>query len=144
MLKSCPYCGRIHDSRYRCKQSRRKRISVDTETADFRRTSKWKRKSLAIRERDNNLCRVCLSGEYLSNRPLTYDGLSVHHIIPVKENPDLALEDSNLITLCGFHHELAESGYIPRAALAELAAIPPGVSGATSGDDCDEQPGSSK
>lgn len=27
--------------------------------------------------------------------------LDVHHIVPVKDNPDLELEPSNLITLCG-------------------------------------------
>ena len=62
----------------------------------------------------------------MTNKRLTYDGLSVHHIVPVVEDPQLAMEDSNLISLCGFHHELAESGYIPRADLQELvAAVPP-------------------
>lgn len=43
--------------------------------------------------------------------------LSVHHIVPLEENFDLALEEENLITLCREHHEQAEKGVLNRAEL---------------------------
>lgn len=123
MLRSCKWCGRIHDDCYDCgRKPARKRMVASTEADAFRRTSAWKRKSLEIRYRDHGLCQVCLRGLYLSSRVFTYDSLSVHHIVPLSEDRSRALDDENLITLCGLHHELAESGYIPREDLLEMAA----------------------
>lgn len=126
MLKSCRYCGRIHDSKFNCgKKPKHRKMLKETEASAFRRSDAWKKKSLSIRERDHYLCQVCLRSVYMSKRALTYDGLAVHHIVPIEEDRSLALEDSNLITLCNFHHELAESGYIPRGELQEFAAEAP-------------------
>ena len=128
MLRSCKWCGRIHDDRYDCGKKPRRKPKDDTEAAKFRRSSAWKRMSIAIRERDHWLCAVCLTGKYLAPKALTWEGLSVHHIVPVAEAPERALDETNLITLCQFHHELAESGYIPREELAAIvAAVPPGA-----------------
>lgn len=55
----------------------------------------------------------------------TYENLSVHHIIPLAEDPNCSLDDTNLITVCGYHHRLAESGKIPRLTLLKLAGGPP-------------------
>ena len=62
----------------------------------------------------------------LAHGRLVYEGLEVHHIIPIEECPDLALEDNNLITLSQAAHELAERGEITRGELAELVRYPPG------------------
>lgn len=123
MLRSCKWCGRIHDVSYDCgRKPIKKRVAAETAAESFRRTNAWKCMSLAVRERDQGLCQVCLRGAYLSQRALTYDNLSVHHIIPVAEDRGRALDGGNLITLCGLHHELAESGYIPREELLRMAA----------------------
>lgn len=45
-----------------------------------------------------NVCAVC--GKKKSWKL----SLQVHHIVPFSVNPDLELEPSNLITLCGDHH----------------------------------------
>ena len=119
MLKSCKYCGRIHDSKYNCGKAQRRK-TTDTDIQAFRRTNKWKEKSIEIRERDHHLCQVCLRGLHMASRPLNYTGLSVHHIVPVSEAPDRKLDNDNLITLCSFHHELAESGYITREELKKI------------------------
>ena len=34
--------------------------------------------------------------------------LEVHHLVPVRERPDLRLEQSNLVTLCGSCHMMVE------------------------------------
>lgn len=127
MLRSCKYCGRIHDARMECdalrkaKAKRRARYQTESDIIDFRRTQAWTKKSLAIRERDNFLCQVCIRNRADADaRPLNYDSLSVHHIRPLSECMDTALDDRNLITLCPLHHEMAEAGEISRDALLEI------------------------
>ena len=121
MLKSCPKCGRIHDGNYDCGHGKRIRVASQTEASAFRRKNKWTKISKAIRERDHYLCQVCIRNLYLTDTTLTHDGVSVHHIVPLAENGSLALDGENLITLCARHHELAESGYIPRIELQRIA-----------------------
>ena len=98
MLKSCTYCGRIHDKKYICPQKKealkKRQVKKKQGVSDFFHSSaKWTRKSKAIRERDHHLCQSCL------------------------QDYDLRLDDDNLITLCRECHEKAESGSITRAAL---------------------------
>jgi 5-methylcytosine-specific restriction endonuclease McrA len=97
----------------------------------FRNTSAWKKKSLHIRERDQYLCQACLNGiGFTKSRRITTDNLQVHHIIPLKDDRNEALNNENLITLCETCHELAEQGKISAEKLVEIARanekIPPG------------------
>ena len=120
MLKSCKYCGKIHDSKYDCgKKPRRKKIR--TEQNQFRSTNAWKNKSIRIRTRDHYLCQVCIRNLYHTHQQYNDKDLEVHHIIPVVENYDKRLDDDNLITLCGPHHEMAERGEISREELRTIA-----------------------
>ena len=126
MLKSCPYCGRIHDSRFDCgkKPKRTKWTGKGCSQLDaFRGSKSWQRMRETIRARDRSLCRWCLA-----YGTLTCSGLSVHHIEPLAEAWELRLEESNLITLCGQCHEMAEAGKIPRAMLHDLTSQPPQLS----------------
>ena len=139
MLKSCAYCGRIHDRKYICPQkaakelerANRKRHYTDQDA--LRNTNAWKKKSRHIRERDKYMCQACLNGiGYLpGKRQITTKNLQVHHIIPLKEDRNEALNDENLITLCEQCHELAEEGKISRERLVEIAQkeekVPPGI-----------------
>lgn len=112
MLKSCKYCGRIHDSKFDCamKPARGKKITyIDR----FRSTRKWRDKREQIRQRDNNLCQICIRGLYGTDRKYNYDDLSVHHAIPIEADYDMRLDDDNLLTVCAIHHEMCESGEIP-------------------------------
>ena len=58
--------------------------------------------------------------------------LSVHHAIPLKKDYGLRLENANLITLCGIHHEMAERGEISLNAILDIIKqqenMPPGQS----------------
>lgn len=138
MLKSCTYCGRIHEKKYICPQKaaadarRASRKKLYTEQDSLRNTNAWKKKSRNIRERDNQLCQACLHGiGFLPGRRITIKNLQVHHIIPLKEDRNRAFDSDNLITLCEQCHELAESGAISREKLREIAEMsekmPPGV-----------------
>ncbi|MEG0900290.1 MAG: HNH endonuclease [Oscillospiraceae bacterium] len=65
----------------------------------FYRTWKWKKKREYILKRDNNECQLCkLKGKF--NR-----GNIVHHKQHLKNRPDLAMDDNNLITVCFDCHE---------------------------------------
>ena len=118
MFKSCSKCGKIHDINYTCNVSTRP--NKESVANDFRKKAVWHKKSEEIRDRDYNLCRVCLYDLYNTQHQYNYNKLSVHHIIPLEEDITKALDDDNLITLCSYHHKLAEIGIIPRVILREL------------------------
>lgn len=127
MLKSCSYCGRIHDSKYVCKQKEQKirerqsmRSAKNEKVYDFHRSHKWKEKSIVIRERDNYCCQVCIRGLHNPDRRYETDNISVHHIVPIAEDWDNRLDNSNLISLCSKHHEMAERGEINRKELLRI------------------------
>lgn len=121
MLKACPYCGRIHDSRYDCGKKPKARPKADTATQRFRGSGAWKTKREQIRKRDKGLCQLCLRGYAGTQRQYEYDDLSVHHIVPIEEDYSRRLDDSNLILLCAYHHEVAEAGRVGRNLLKEIA-----------------------
>lgn len=119
MLKSCQYCGRIHDSRYDCgRRPIRKRKRAATTDADrFRRSQAWTDKSIEIRQRDNYLCQICMRKLYNTIWKYNYNGLSVHHAIPINTDFDRRLDDDNLLTVCQMHHKMCEDGEIPYEAV---------------------------
>ena len=119
MMKTCSVCGKIHDFNKVCKRQNDKKKS---EASRFRNTNKWIEKRRQIRERDKNLCQVCLTGKYNTNYRYSYNDLEVHHITPINEDYSKRLDSDNLITLCRYHHEMAEAGEIPREELQEIVA----------------------
>lgn len=119
MKKSCVYCGRVHSIGYICPMSI-KNENRDEKIRRFRDSKAWRVKRAEIQDRDLHMCRICLSaGDYRRR------DTSVHHIVPLTANWSKRLDNSNLITLCDYHHELAERGKIPAECLRALAAIPP-------------------
>lgn len=118
MLKSCSRCGKIHDFNKTCYKNRQVRGLTDADK--FRKTNKWHQKSLMIRERDKNLCRCCLANIYDTYQTFNFNKLEVHHITPLEEDFNKRLDDDNLITLCCFHHKLADNNKISREILYKL------------------------
>nr|MDP5197191.1 HNH endonuclease [Neobacillus sp. 179.-C4.2 HS] len=51
---------------------------------------------------------------YNTQTKYNFNNIEVHHIVPLIEAWDKRLEDSNLISLCAYHHKMAESGQIPK------------------------------
>lgn len=125
MLKSCSYCGRIHDSKLICREKKiaeekRWKYRKNTNALKFRRTNQWTNKSIDIRERDNYMCLCCKEEMKGTLRKYNTEDLSVHHIIPIEEDYDKRLDDYNLISVCQRHHEMCESGQISRERQQEL------------------------
>jgi len=125
MLKSCRYCGRLHKQGEICpkKPAPVYRGKKHTSKDKFRGKQAWKNKRAEIKERDMNVCRLCLTGKYTADhKPLIVTkNLSVHHIIPLETDFDCRLDNDWLITLCESCHELAEAGKVSAEYLHELA-----------------------
>lgn len=120
MYKSCFRCGKIHDASYNCNvgKIKRKHKSQTSEWHKLRSSTAWFYKSLEIRERSLNLCAVCKD-----QGTFNYEDLEVHHIIKLQDDPTKLLDDSNLITLCTFHHKMADKGMIDKKYLRDLVKI---------------------
>jgi 5-methylcytosine-specific restriction endonuclease McrA len=121
MLKACSRCGRIHAAgqcKVKAEKKARNYDRSDNEAYQFRQRAKWRKKSKQIREDAKYLCEVCRD-----KKKLVYEGLSVHHITPLKEDTSIGYEDTNLICLCSQCHELAEAEMIDRDYLRKLAAL---------------------
>lgn len=122
MKKACSKCGKIHDRKYICTvrdTSQERDVSL---AHAFRNKQVWKRKAYEIRDRDLNLCQVCMRNLYNTRKVYNGHDISVHHIISLIADYDRRLDNSNLITLCRYHHELAERGGIPSGELLDIAA----------------------
>ncbi len=114
MLKSCKWCGRIHDTKFDCGK-KPTHTKKRTHIVRFRSSGKWQRKRNIIISLDQGLCAMCKKeGQYI------YEYLEVHHIVPLSEDWDLRLDEDNIITLCEKHHELADQGKIERQVLKKL------------------------
>lgn len=127
MLKTCTYCGRIHPKGYECKEKPRRNYDRDkkkgkpSDAERFRNTSRWKKLTIAIKERDLYMCQACFCGLGSKLNRRDTGRLSVHHIVPIEKNYELRAEEENLITLCGKHHEEAEMGVIRTEDLKSMA-----------------------
>ena len=123
MKISCNKCGKIHDKHFICtKRIYKKEIK---EIEKFRGTKTWKNTRERVKERDKYLCQICFDKGII-----TYENLSVHHIVPMREDKKLWNDETNLITLRQSCHELAEKGEYSPQRLQKLIAnkldIPPG------------------
>lgn len=115
MLKSCQYCGRIHDEKFICEQKKnninRKRERKYTHSERYKTyigNRYWTKLSRFIKERDLYICQIC-------GKPSN----EVHHIIKIEEDEEKAYEETNLISLCHRCHLMAEKGLITKEKLDE-------------------------
>lgn len=65
----------------------------------FYSSREWQRAAARARDRQHNECQRCKMKGYYSPCEI------VHHIRPVKQNPEMALADGNLECLCRNCHE---------------------------------------
>lgn len=131
MLKSCKYCGRVHDEHNICPQKkealeRRERAKNshrgrEGEFDYLRHKNRWARTRDYVYHRDRCLCLCCLAELDGTVARYNTQGLEVHHIIPLNADPSKAYDTSNLITVCRRHHDDCESGVIGRDIQSILA-----------------------
>ena len=91
-------------------QGRRKirRISTIHENKPFYRTDAWKYVRSKVYERENGCCQRC--GRFVFGR-----SAHVHHVIPIKEDSTLKLEENNLRLLCPVCHTIEENEDKPKS-----------------------------
>lgn len=119
MLKSCSYCGRIHDSKYICKEKPIKKKTI-TEADKFRWTRMWQKKREEIKKRDLYLCQICIRELYDTINKYNTKDLSVHHNTPINEDYNKRLDDDNLLTVCDYHHKMCDRGEITREEVQKI------------------------
>ena len=122
MLKMCSNCGGMHD--FDAGQCQRGRVKPTTEADTFRRSRRWTKMSLQVRERDHWLCQICIINAFDTFLQYNSSKLEVNHILPAEQYESLRLEPTNLITLCPPHHKMADSGKIPILLMQDLATLP--------------------
>lgn len=118
-LITCKYCG-IVPRGHRCPYKTYTKKTYDTEADKFRQTRRWANKSKEIRVRDRYLCKVCEANLYNTIQQFNYKDLDVHHIEKLSENYNKRLDNDNLITLCRYHHKMADDGKISKEVLYSL------------------------
>jgi 5-methylcytosine-specific restriction protein A len=121
MLKSCSYCGGIHPTTYQCPKKPNRRKFNLSGADKFRNTTRWRKKSVEVRKRDKGLCQVCIRNLYNTQQQYTFDTIEVHHIVPLHEDITRGLDDDNLLSICKYHHYMADAGDIPRDIQHDIA-----------------------
>ncbi|WP_235786707.1 hypothetical protein [Schinkia azotoformans] len=69
------------------------------------------------------MCQVCIRELYNTSIKYNYTDIQVHHVIGLQEGEegwDRRLDNSNLISLCPYHHGMAEHGEISKQELFEI------------------------
>ena len=72
----------------------------------FYHTGAWKRLRPVALGRDGGMCQECMREFRAGYGIKPARATMVHHIIPIEERPDLALDLNNLLSLCAKHHNL--------------------------------------
>lgn len=120
-LKTCTYCHKIHDIKKKCTAKRgyyrekNARYEKDKDYIKFIKSKQWHEKSQEIKLLDSYCCLMCKELCLISPKYL-----EVHHIVKVRDNTTLKLDNNNLITLCVNHHKMADSNKIQASELYKL------------------------
>ena len=116
---TCAFCGVVLRG-HKCPYQKRREKTTDKASDRFRRTKAWTNKSTEIRQRDRYLCQVCLRDMYHTLDIINTRAVDVHHITPINEDYSRRLDNDNLISLCRYHHKMADDGVIPRGVLYSI------------------------
>lgn len=125
MLKVCKYCGLIHKRNYICTHKpNRTYKNKCADTDNFRSTKAWQQKRTEIKERDLYICQICKRNLYNTVTP-AYNAkqIQVHHINKLSTAYDKRLDNDNLISLCTYHHKMADDGLISINELLDIVKL---------------------
>lgn len=123
-LKTCTYCHKIHDIKKKCTakkgyyREKNARYEKDKDYIKFIKSKQWFNKSQEIKLLDFYCCLMC---KYLGLISPKY--LEVHHIVKVRNDVSLKLDNNNLITLCIVHHKMADANKIASSELHRLIKL---------------------
>lgn len=114
----CRRCGKPIDNpnTHKCKVQVGRRNNGRRYVGDIRSTGRWQKKRKEILEEFNYICLVAFALGDKEHLVAT----QVHHIIGVKEDESLALENDNLFCCSRFYHERIENRKELRKFLKQL------------------------
>ena len=118
---TCKHCG-IVPRGHICPHRKSRFKSGDKESNKFRNTIRWQRKREEIKIRDRYICQVCLRQLHNTLNMLNFKNIEVHHITSIQEDYNKRLDNDNLISLCSYHHHMAEEGEITKEELYDIVA----------------------
>ena len=97
----CVSCSREHERLRKKKYGDRtgRKTKARDEHQRFITSPAWRKLSAQVRQRDQ-VCSRCSSSQQLT----------VHHLVPVRVDPSLALDADNCVTLCRRCHGIVEGG----------------------------------
>lgn len=116
---TCSKCG-VVERGHKCPHRKSRYKSGDRDSDKFRNTIRWQRKRDEIKTRDRYLCQLCLRNLYNTLNMVNFKNIEVHHITSIQEDYNRRLDNDNLISLCGYHHKMAEKGQIPKEELYKI------------------------
>ena len=77
---------------------------TDKDSHAFYHSAPWKAARKARLEIDGGMCVECMAEFYRGERRHPKRAVMVHHVQPITERPDLALDLDNMRSLCDMHH----------------------------------------
>ena len=116
---TCQHCG-IVPRGHICPHRKSRQKSGDRQSDKFRNTKIWQRKRDEIKVRDRHLCQLCIRNLHNTINFLNFKNIEVHHITSIQEDYNRRLDNDNLISLCSYHHKMADKGLIPKQELYNI------------------------
>jgi len=89
-----------------------KQLIKENKIIYFYKSAMWQKKKKEILIRDNYECQECKKEGKLTT--IQQSKLDVHHIKELKDYPELAFNNDNLITVCIYHHNLLDGRIKPK------------------------------
>lgn len=107
---------------------------TDKEAKEFYNSEEWKHKRLAILRRDQYECQDCRKRlQEAKEKDIRLSAMDakirratqVHHIMELKEHPELALDEENLVSLCTQCHNVRHGRHVERKFVPKRRVIAP-------------------
>lgn len=97
-MKLCSCGKKIPDTAVcECRKNRNKlKNQQNVEATTFYKSYKWRKFRERIIKRDQEICIRCM----ITHNYIEKNNLEVHHIKPRSQYPELAFDETNVITLC--------------------------------------------
>lgn len=101
-IKRGSYCDEHKRSRESIKRKQAKKSVYHNENKPFYNSSEWRNMRSIIYQREKGKCQRC--GRFIFGR-----NAHIHHVVPIKKDPTLKLEENNLKLLCRNCHSIEEN-----------------------------------
>lgn len=110
--------GQYCEEHKRDKKKAITKVKYDLSNKPFYNSAKWKATRRRVYERERGCCQRC--GRFVFGKLA-----QVHHIVKVKDNPILKLQEDNLRLLCPECHMIEEHGEKNKKVFANFFNSPP-------------------